>query len=120
MAQSFVSVWEVAGALLSELDVLLSFAEAAAVAPVPYVRPEMLGPDEGVIELRGCRHPCVEVQVGGGRGCVGKGGRGRGGQGVRVQEMQVCVWGGGGGGGGEGRGRGGGGVWRAVHKEAWL
>lgn len=65
VAQSFVSVWELAGALLSELDVLLSFAEAAAVAPTPYVRPEMLGPDEGVIELRGCRHPCVEVQVGG-------------------------------------------------------
>ncbi|GFR44786.1 hypothetical protein Agub_g6118, partial [Astrephomene gubernaculifera] len=27
-------------------------------------RPEMLGPDEGVIELRDCRHPNVEVQDG--------------------------------------------------------
>ncbi|GLI63268.1 hypothetical protein VaNZ11_006172 [Volvox africanus] len=64
IAHTFVEVWEAVSALLSELDVLLSFAEAAVVAPVPYVRPEMLGPDEGIIELRECRHPNVEVQDG--------------------------------------------------------
>ncbi|PNW87821.1 hypothetical protein CHLRE_01g003463v5 [Chlamydomonas reinhardtii] len=64
VAATFVEVWEEVGALLGELDVLLAFAEAACVAPTPYVRPEMLGPDAGVIELVGCRHPCVEVQEG--------------------------------------------------------
>ncbi|KAG2483939.1 hypothetical protein HYH03_017259 [Edaphochlamys debaryana] len=64
VAATFVEVWEGVAALLAELDVLAAFAEAAVVAPVPYVRPEMLGPDEGVIELRGCRHPNVEVQDG--------------------------------------------------------
>ncbi|KAG2424130.1 hypothetical protein HXX76_014804 [Chlamydomonas incerta] len=64
VAATFVEVWEEVGSLLAELDVLLAFAEAACVAPTPYVRPEMLGPDAGVIELLQCRHPCVEVQEG--------------------------------------------------------
>ncbi|EFJ43623.1 hypothetical protein VOLCADRAFT_96164 [Volvox carteri f. nagariensis] len=64
VAHTFVEVWEAVAAILAELDVLLSFAEAADVAPVPYVRPDMLGPDEGIIELRECRHPNVEVQDG--------------------------------------------------------
>ncbi|GLC60185.1 hypothetical protein PLESTB_001582900 [Pleodorina starrii] len=64
VAHTFVEVWEAVAALLAELDVLLAFAEAAVVAPVPYVRPEMLGPDEGILELRECRHPNVEVQDG--------------------------------------------------------
>ncbi|KXZ42923.1 hypothetical protein GPECTOR_111g256 [Gonium pectorale] len=64
VAATFVEVWEAVGGVLAELDVLLSFAEAAVVAPVPYVRPEMLGADEGVIELKECRHPNVEVQDG--------------------------------------------------------
>ncbi|GFR44787.1 hypothetical protein Agub_g6119, partial [Astrephomene gubernaculifera] len=37
VASTFVEVWEAVGALLAEMDVLLAFAEAAAVAPVPYV-----------------------------------------------------------------------------------
>ena len=38
VAATFVEVWEEVGALLGELDVLLAFAEAACVAPTPYVR----------------------------------------------------------------------------------
>lgn len=53
MARTFVVVWEEVGALLAEVDVLLGFAELAACAPTPYVRPTMLPPDDGVIELLG-------------------------------------------------------------------
>lgn len=57
MAHTFVVVWEQVGALLGELDALAGFAELAACAPTPYVRPVMLPPDAGVIELLGgcCR-----------------------------------------------------------------
>ncbi|KAG2428869.1 hypothetical protein HYH02_014280 [Chlamydomonas schloesseri] len=97
VAATFVEVWEEVGALLAEMDVLLGFAEAACVAPTPYVRPEMLGPDEGVIELLQCRHPCVEVQEGvafvpndcvlrrGGPAAEGGGGGGGGGGGSWFQ-----------------------------------
>lgn len=43
-------------ALLAEMDVLLGFAEVAVNAPVPYVRPQMLPPDEGELKLVGCRY----------------------------------------------------------------
>ena len=57
MAHTFVGVWEEVGSLLGELDALAGFAELAACAPTPYVRPTMLPPDAGVIELLGgCRH----------------------------------------------------------------
>jgi len=49
-------------ALVAELDVLLCFAHVSASAPEPYVRPTLVPPDDPRprIELRGCRHPCVE------------------------------------------------------------
>ncbi len=118
VAHTFVSVWERVSALLAELDVLAGFADLAAHAPAPYVRPTLLparpraaagshprvaaaaargeapekrqrtgeaaraaagvgagagagaegegGPEEEaeVLELVGCRHPCVEAQEG--------------------------------------------------------
>ena len=47
MAHTFVEVWETVAGMLTELDVLLSFAELAVCAPTPYVRPTMLGPEAG-------------------------------------------------------------------------
>ncbi|KAL0034692.1 hypothetical protein WJX77_003027 [Trebouxia sp. C0004] len=64
VAHTFVEVWEGVAALLAEMDVLLGFAEVAVNAPTPYVRPQMLPPDDGELKLVGCRHPCVEAQEG--------------------------------------------------------
>ena len=64
VAHTFVEVWEGVAALLAEMDVLLGFAEVAVNAPTPYIRPQMLPPDEGELKLVGCRHPCVEAQEG--------------------------------------------------------
>ena len=55
MAQTFCEVWETAAALLAELDLLAGFADLAVNAPTPYVRPQMLPPDDGRLELIGCR-----------------------------------------------------------------
>lgn len=64
VASTFCEVWEHVSALLAELDVLASFAEVAATAPRPYVRPKMLPSSEGKLLLKACRHPCVEAQDG--------------------------------------------------------
>ncbi|KAK4483392.1 hypothetical protein RD792_010578 [Penstemon davidsonii] len=61
-AASFSEVFEGLAGLLSELDVLLSFADLAASCPTPYTRPIITPSDVGDIILEGCRHPCVEAQ----------------------------------------------------------
>ncbi|XP_075075122.1 DNA mismatch repair protein MSH2 [Nicotiana tabacum] len=61
-AASFSEVFEGIAGVLSELDVLLSFADLAASCPTPYTRPNISPPDTGDIILEGCRHPCVEAQ----------------------------------------------------------
>ena len=61
MAATFVPVWEEAAGIVSRLDVLAGFADLAASAPTPYVRPDMLPADEGELELVGSRHPCLEA-----------------------------------------------------------
>ena len=68
VARSYVPLFHLFASLVAQLDVLLAFAEAAAVAPIPYVRPEMLeGSEErcGRWERVGCRYPC-----GGGTPCA--------------------------------------------------
>ncbi len=55
VARTFCEVWETVASLLAELDVLAGFADLAACAPSSYVRPVMLGADEGEVVLRGCR-----------------------------------------------------------------
>lgn len=51
------------GNLIAKLDVLVSFAQAAINAPIPYVKPVIHSPDEGKgIVLKDCRHPCLERQ----------------------------------------------------------
>ncbi|KAL3512291.1 hypothetical protein ACH5RR_025008 [Cinchona calisaya] len=61
-AATFSEVFVGVAGLLSELDVLLSFADLAASCPSPYTRPEITPPDVGDIILEGSRHPCVEAQ----------------------------------------------------------
>lgn len=48
-----MAVWEQVAALVADLDVLAGFAELAACAPTPYVRPVMLPHDDGELVLRG-------------------------------------------------------------------
>ncbi|KAK6249609.1 DNA mismatch repair protein MutS [Theobroma cacao] len=59
---TFSEVFEPLAGLLSELDVLLSFADLASSCPTPYTRPEITPADVGDIVLEGSRHPCVEAQ----------------------------------------------------------
>lgn len=59
---TFSEVFGTLAGLLSELDVLLSFADLASSCPTPYTRPEITTPDAGDIILEGSRHPCVEAQ----------------------------------------------------------
>ncbi|GMH21302.1 hypothetical protein Nepgr_023144 [Nepenthes gracilis] len=59
---TFTEVFESLATLLSELDVLLGFAELASNCPTPYTRPEISPSDVGDIILEGSRHPCVEAQ----------------------------------------------------------
>lgn len=47
---------------MSELDVLVSFADVAALAPIELVRPTMRDKGTGVLKVMGCRHPCLEWQ----------------------------------------------------------
>ncbi|XP_058091360.1 DNA mismatch repair protein MSH2 [Magnolia sinica] len=61
---TFSEVFESLATVLSELDVLLSFADLATSCPTPYIRPDITPSDEGDIILEGSRHPCVEAQDG--------------------------------------------------------
>ncbi|XP_057420307.1 DNA mismatch repair protein MSH2 [Lotus japonicus] len=61
-AATFSEVFESLAELISELDVLLSFADLASSCPTPYTRPDITSSDEGDIILEGSRHPCVEAQ----------------------------------------------------------
>lgn len=61
-AATFSEVFEGVASLLSEVDVLLGFADLAASCPTPYTRPEITPSDLGDIVLEGSRHPCVEAQ----------------------------------------------------------
>ena len=53
VAHTFVDEWERVSSLLSELDVLLGFAELSVNAPTPYVRPTMLDTNAGELVLIG-------------------------------------------------------------------
>lgn len=61
-AATFSEVFENLARLLSELDVLLSFADLATSSPTAYTRPEISPSHMGDIILEGSRHPCVEAQ----------------------------------------------------------
>lgn len=53
VAATFCGVWGAVASLVAELDVLAGFADLATSDPTrPYCRPEILGPDDGVVELK--------------------------------------------------------------------
>jgi DNA mismatch repair protein MSH2 len=54
-------VAEAASRLVAEIDVLVSFATVAALAPVEYVRPTVRPKGSGILRLERARHPCVEL-----------------------------------------------------------
>jgi len=64
VAGSYAPVLERCSVLLSELDVLASFAHVAAYSTGGYCLPEMTdGEEDGLgIDLKEARHPCVELQ----------------------------------------------------------
>lgn len=49
---------------IAKIDVLVSFANVAANAPVPYVRPTLYEEGKGILKLKKVRHPCLELQDG--------------------------------------------------------
>lgn len=59
---SFLEVFEDASNLITELDILCSFALASIKAHVPYSRPKMQKSDYGILSIKGGRHPLVEIQ----------------------------------------------------------
>ena len=63
-ATTYLPVAEAAAAIVAELDVLVGFATAAALAPGEYVRPVVHPQGGGIINLQGARHPCVELMDG--------------------------------------------------------
>ena len=62
VASSFSDVFLGVSALTAEIDVLVSFAEVAVSAPVPFVRPTMREKTSNTIHLENSRHPNVEAQ----------------------------------------------------------
>lgn len=64
-AASYTPVFTKLSIALSNLDVLVSFAHAAAFAPIEYVRPakiHAINAENRVIDLKEARHPCLEQQ----------------------------------------------------------
>ena len=62
IAVTFLEVFEDASALITELDILCSFAWASVSAPSSYTRPTLQDADHGRLVIRGGRHPLVEAQ----------------------------------------------------------
>ncbi|CAM9858570.1 unnamed protein product [Discosporangium mesarthrocarpum] len=61
-AATYLPLVETASALVSELDVLVSFADVAALAPTELVRPKIFPRGSGRMSVKGARHPCLEWQ----------------------------------------------------------
>lgn len=62
IAASYCPVFDSLGKVIAHLDVMLSFAQVSASAPIAYVRPHMNPMGTGDTVLVGARHPCMEAQ----------------------------------------------------------
>lgn len=62
IAASYIPVFEQLDDLIAALDVILSFAQIAVSAPIPYIKPTIKEKGSGDVVITGARHPCLEVQ----------------------------------------------------------
>ena len=62
VAASYCPVFEKLAAVLSHLDVIVSFAHVSVHAPTSYVRPKLHPRGKGNTVLKEARHPCMEMQ----------------------------------------------------------
>ena len=62
VAASYCPILEKLAAVLSHLDVIVSFAHVSIHAPTSYVRPKLHPRGEGNTVLKEARHPCMEMQ----------------------------------------------------------
>ncbi|KAL1409833.1 MSH2 protein [Vanrija albida] len=62
IAASYIPVFEQLDDLVAALDVILSFAQIAVSAPIPYIKPTIKEKGSGDVVIHGARHPCLEVQ----------------------------------------------------------
>ena len=62
VAASYCPVFEKLAAVLSHLDVIVSFAHVSVHAPTSYVRPTLHLRGEVDVVLKEARHPCMEMQ----------------------------------------------------------
>jgi DNA mismatch repair protein MSH2 len=63
-ACTYLPLAEAAAGVVAELDVLASFATAAATSAGDYVRPVVRPRGAGILNLTKARHPCVEMMDG--------------------------------------------------------
>jgi DNA mismatch repair protein MSH2 len=63
-ACTYLPLAEAVSAVIAELDVIVGFATAAALSPVEYCRPTVTAKGGGIVNLKGARHPCVELMEG--------------------------------------------------------
>ncbi|XP_003977228.2 DNA mismatch repair protein Msh2 [Takifugu rubripes] len=65
IAAGYVDPLQALSDVTAQLDAVVSFAVASVSAPVPYVRPELLGEEGGPrrVALLQARHPCMEADA---------------------------------------------------------
>lgn len=61
----YVEPLQMLSEVTAQLDAVVSLALASVSAPVPYVRPRLLAPEQGPrrMELLQARHPCMEADA---------------------------------------------------------
>ncbi|EFP76252.2 DNA mismatch repair protein MSH2 [Puccinia graminis f. sp. tritici CRL 75-36-700-3] len=62
IAASYCPILEKLNEIIAHLDLIVSFAHVSLNAPMTYTCPKMYALGEGDVCLKGCRHPCLEVQ----------------------------------------------------------
>ncbi|KAH9458926.1 hypothetical protein Pst134EA_019080 [Puccinia striiformis f. sp. tritici] len=62
IAASYCPILEKLNEIIAHLDLIISFAHVSLNAPMTYTCPKMYAAGEGDVSLKGCRHPCLEVQ----------------------------------------------------------